>query len=81
MTVLWAAEWYSDNALDGVSRHLVYENLLPVIFRTRKECREYVKRRYGYIALRPDLRREPHGWRVPRPVKVGVAKLAQNGRL
>jgi len=70
MRTLWAGQWYSHNRLDGVKRHIFYENYLPVVFRTRRECREWIEERYGYIKDREDLRREPHGWRLPRAVKI-----------
>lgn len=41
-------------------------------FRTRRECRVWIEREYGYIRKRPDLRRPPHEWRVPRAVRVTV---------
>ena len=69
---IWAGEWRSRNMLDGETRHIIYEDCLPKLFRTRRKCREYIQGRYGYIALRPDLRKEPHGWRVPRAIKVRV---------
>jgi len=72
MRNLWGGQWYSRNRLDGVTRHLLYDNCLPVLFRTRRECREYIEREYGYIKDRKDLRGEPHGWRLPKAVKVGV---------
>jgi hypothetical protein len=28
---------------------------------------------YGFIADRADLRAEPHGWRMPLPIKLIVA--------
>ncbi len=74
MVNLWAAEWHSKNNLDGEKRHILYESLLPALFRTRRECRTYIKDRYGYIAERPDLRSEPHGWRIPQAVKVEIVK-------
>ena len=70
MVNLWAAEWHSNNLLDGVSRHIINEDCSPALFRTRKRCREFIKDRYGYIAERPDLRSEPHGWLTPQAVKV-----------
>jgi hypothetical protein len=71
----WGALWHSRNRLDGVSEHLLWtegDSALPALFRTRREVRAWIRARYGYIATRPDLRREPHGWRVPRPVQVAV---------
>lgn len=43
------------------------------VFESRDAAREFIKSKYGYIATRPDLRREPHGWRMPVAVKVVVA--------
>ncbi len=67
---LWAAQWHSKNKLDGEVKHICYENCLPALFRTRKECRAWIKETYGYIAGRPDLQDEPHGWRMPQAIKV-----------
>jgi len=44
----------------------------PRMFRTRKECRLFIKKYYGYIKKRVDLRAEHHGWKVPMPVKLKV---------
>jgi len=74
MANLWAAEWHSKNLLDGERRHIIYNNCLPALFRTRRECREFIKDKYGYIAERPDLRDEPHGWLLPQAVKVIITK-------
>lgn len=43
-----------------------------LLFETRREARDYVRDRYGYIRNRPDLRRPPHNWRMPAPVKVAI---------
>ena len=74
---LWAGEWHENCKLDGESRHILYENRLPVLFRTRRECRAFIKDRYGYIADRPDLRAEPHGWRMPQAVRVKILTTNQ----
>ena len=68
----WAALWHSNNRLDGLRESIIYENQIPKLFPTRKEAREWIVLRYGYIKTRQDLRREPHGWRMPRAVKVEV---------
>ena len=68
--VRWGLLWRSCNKLDGQSRHLICSNCLPVIFLTKRQAREYAREHYGYIARRQDLRREPHGWRMPIPVRV-----------
>lgn len=70
--VRWAVLWRSVNRLDGVTEDWCWENGSPLLFKTRREARAYIKHEYGYIATRPDLRAEPHGWRVPRALKVRV---------
>lgn len=66
----WGLEWFSENEKDGVTRHLLFKSYFPVMFLTRKETREFANKEYGYIKTRKDLRQEPHGWRIPRPVKI-----------
>jgi len=80
MNNLWAGEWHSKTILDGERRHILYENCLPMLFRTRQKCREFIESRYGYIAERQDLQSEPHGWRMPQAIKVEVIKLAHTKR-
>jgi hypothetical protein len=72
---LWAIEWHSHNRLDGDNKHIIYQNYLPVLFRTRKAARLFIKEKYGYIKDRPDLKREPHGWRMPTAIKVKIVKV------
>jgi hypothetical protein len=72
----WAVEWNSKNKLDGRVSRLQWGHGLE-LFRTRLECRELIEERYGYIRKRPDLRREPHGWRMPIAVRVGVGRIAR----
>jgi len=72
----WAAQWQQCNRLDGERRHLLRDvpgDPAPALFRTRDAARHWIRERFGYIAKRPDLRAEPHGWRTPRPVRVTVA--------
>ncbi len=68
----WAGLWHSRNFTDGVSEHILYANCLPALFKTRKEAREHILKHYGYIRYREDLRQEPHGWRLPRPIRVSI---------
>jgi hypothetical protein len=72
MTERWAIQWHSKNLLDGEQRHWCWNGTVPFLFRTRQSAREEIKKRWGYIAHQPHLRREPHGWRMPRAVKVRV---------
>jgi hypothetical protein len=75
----WAVEWHSWNRLDGHQRHLVWDyGTHPgafKLYRTRRECRAFIEERYGYIRDRPDLLGEPHGWFMPRAVRVEVNRL------
>ena len=73
--MLWGVLWHSRNKQEGYREHLMYEDCLPVLRRTRREAREYINSKYGYIRERPDLRAEPHGWMIPRAVKVAVIEI------
>jgi hypothetical protein len=77
----WAAKTDQTNQLDGrkVQLHLHWWKSLKqnhgttlMLFKTRAQCRAWIEEEYGYIRKRPDLLAEPHGWRVPHPVKVTV---------
>lgn len=72
MPMRWAVMWRSVNLLDGIIRHWIWDAGRPVLFRSRRDAREWIEERYGYIRQRPDLRAEPHGWKMPEPVKVEV---------
>lgn len=71
----WGVLWYSKNKLDGERKHLICRFCVPVIFSTRQEARFWIEEHYGYIKKRKDLRAEPHGWRLPKPVKVTILKV------
>ena len=75
--VRWGAMWHSECRREGVTEHLCFENCLPVLFVTRRACREWIYSRYGYIKTRKDLRDEPHGWRMPRPVRATITPNTQ----
>lgn len=82
-SVRWGLLWHSDNQLDGSRSHLVHENCVPVLFKTRREARAYAQDRYGYIKKRPDLRAEPHCWRMPAAIRVSILPVVaqQDNRL
>ena len=72
---LWGAMWRSDNRLSGKTERLLWMNpKRPALFDTRREAREWIAKGFGYIKDRPDLRREPHGWKMPVPVRVRIEK-------
>ena len=74
----WGVEWRSKNQLDGVTRRLQWDHDLR-LFRTRRECRAFIEKEWGYIKQRQDLRIEPHGWRLPLAVRVEVRKVKSDG--
>ena len=75
--VRWGVEWCSRNALNGETRYLMFVTTnQPALFSTRKAAREWITKEYGYIRHRRDLREEPHGWRMPRAVRVRLTGAA-----
>lgn len=76
----WGVMWRSTNKLDGERRHLCCKDRLPVMFATRAEARAFIDREYGYIRHRVDLQVEPHGWRLPVPVRVKVSAAFEGHR-
>lgn len=72
--MLWGLLWASKTKLDGLQQHLIYEECYPKFFHTRKESRKYSQEKFGYIKTRKDLREEPHGWKMPIPVKIKKIK-------
>lgn len=80
MQTRWGIEWYSNNSLDGGRRHIVWKYGMPLLFFSKKEAAQFIRKEYGYIAKRQDLRREPHGWRVPHPILVNVTIAKVEGR-
>jgi len=79
----WAIKRESNNQLDGHRVSLLggarfgrppeWRGYTIMVFKTRAEARVHIREHYGYMAKRPDLRREPHGWKAPKPVKVAVS--------
>ena len=67
----WAIQWNSISRLDGHRSYLIRDdNLNVMLFATRDEARRFNKNKYGYIKERGDLRAEPHGWKMPKVVRV-----------
>ena len=68
----WAAQWRSRNKADGLTEFLLCRGCVPMLFHTRADARRWILETYGYLDLWSDLRREPHGWRMPRAVRVTI---------
>lgn len=75
----WAIKWRSTNQLDGLREYLEGDGEMTRLFNTRRECQQFIKEHYGYIARRKDLRVEPHCWRMPKAVRVKVTVGEQGG--
>ena len=80
----WGVVSRSKNRLNGKKEYLVgayARSTIPelrgctgsMMFLTRSDCREYIEKTFGYIRQRTDLRDEPFGWRMPKPVKIVVS--------
>ena len=79
----WGVKLRSQNNLDGKTEHLLgcaseavqtvrLSGYRTAAFKTRQQAREYIDNHYGYIKLRPDLRAEPHGWKMPIVVPINI---------
>lgn len=66
----WSVKWRSHNRLDGTTEHFMGGH--AAVFCSREAARIYIRDKYGYIKTRPDLQLEPHGWKMPIPVKVKI---------
>lgn len=76
----WGALWVTDNRLDGHREELLGDGRTVRTWRTRAEARVWIKKEYGYFRTRYDLRAEPHGWRMPRAVRVPLASCVRLAR-
>ena len=78
----WAIKWRSNTLMEGKREHLMgdwrfdrpqhFSGYTKMVFRTRREAREFIAEQYSYIKERPDLRQEHHGRRMPVP---GAARV------
>jgi hypothetical protein len=73
----WGALWRSKNRREGRCEHLMFENYVPVFFLSKRDAREWIDKKWGYIRKRPDLQREPHGWKMPVPVRVTIEVVSK----
>ena len=66
--VRWAAKWRS-----AEGEHILYEDRIPMLFRTRAEARAWIELKYGCIRTRQDLKVHPYYWKLPIAVKVSIS--------
>jgi hypothetical protein len=68
---MWGVEWWWPET----GWRLMWLDYPFQLYRTRREAREAIDRHMGYIRDRPDLRRPPFNWRLPRAVMVNVVRV------
>jgi hypothetical protein len=77
----WAMETYFTDHQPGGGWCLTFDPPQPgwpQLFRTRRECRDYIEKHHGYLRQRPDLHRM--GIRMPRAVMVSIVKATVDRR-
>lgn len=76
----WAVKFRSKNKLDGNTEFYVFnqEHNCHDLFCTRKDAVKFIEERYSYIRTSKDLQQEPHGWKMPIPVRVTVTIEPKN---
>lgn len=76
--IRWGLKWTSRDRY-GVTEYLIGEDkvCVPALFRTRAAARAYREEKFGYIRERADLRAEPHGWRMPKVIRIEVKEVKQ----
>ncbi len=75
MSTRWAVKWIGgigDSGLQWDGEFGSQFGSRPLLFDTRAKARAYIIAKWGYIRTREDLRRPPHNWRLPKPIKVEV---------
>lgn len=70
MSYRWAVKWHDFFHYDGLFGSEFGSR--PLLFPTKAKAKAYIDDKWGYIRDRPDLRRPPHNWRMPKAVKVEV---------
>ena len=71
MTTRWVVKWHIG---------ILWNNCKPLLFFKRNEALLWIKKNYGDIRYRKDLRQPPHNWRMPKAVKVEVILKEVGGK-
>ena len=77
-TVWVAISQYKGDSLLGLAGLMHYNNGVPAIFRTKRECKEWIDKEYYCYRRRPKRQRHK-SWRLPKPVKAVVKVLKDDG--
>lgn len=69
----WGILHRKENKLDGKKSWLRCDRTcMPEMFQTREEAREFISVNLKSTYSRPELKIEPHGWKMPIPVKIEI---------
>jgi hypothetical protein len=69
----WAVMWQDGNGSDNyLVRWPGDSGVVVKLFKYRKLAKQWIDSEFGFIRKREDLRRPPHCWRMPKPVKVRI---------
>jgi len=76
----WGVLWRVNTKASGKILSIMYaETGTPVLFRTKRLAKEWIRQNHASVAQRKDLRAEPYGWRMPIPVRVNITADAAGG--
>ena len=76
----WGVLWRVNNKASGEILSLIYaETGTPVLFKSKRLAKEWIRQNHASVAHRTDLRAEPYGWRMPIPVRVSITFEAVGG--
>ena len=78
----WALLWRSENKRDGKDEHFMWVGSAPYLFPSRVFAEAHINSAWAYLKNRPDLKAEPHGWKMPKAVrvKVTIKAIAQRAK-
>lgn len=77
---IWAAQWHSRSRQEGDTRHILGENCLPMLFRTREKAEFFLKRlgqrEYDLLNMRAQtIDKHPDIWGITLYLKEQIRKL------
>ena len=76
----WGVLWRVHTKAAGEILSIIYaETGTPVLFKSKRLAKEWIRQNHASVAQRKDLRAEPYGWRMPVPVRVSITFEAAGG--
>lgn len=76
----WAIKGFNDGRPFFLGRYFAkhnhifpeFEGSMTLLFKTRDVARAWLKKRFGYLKNREDLKGPPFNWKMPQVVRVEV---------